>query len=85
VPRFCDQNEGLVLPLKSWYDFVWRGAILLKDLEGLYGFKAIMARFLQPWRDFGHIQTCLFKLKSVPNIRVTNLGEHGAILTSRDG
>jgi len=28
VAQFCDQNEGLVLPLKSWYDFWWRGAIL---------------------------------------------------------
>jgi hypothetical protein len=28
VARFCNQNEGLVLPLKSWYDFWWRGAIL---------------------------------------------------------
>jgi len=28
VARFCDQNEGFVLPLKSWYDFWWRGAIL---------------------------------------------------------
>jgi len=28
VAQFCDQNEGLVLPpLKSWYDFWWRGAI----------------------------------------------------------
>jgi len=25
VARFCDQ---IVLPLKSWYDFWWRGAIL---------------------------------------------------------
>jgi len=28
VARFCDQNEGLVLPLKSWRDFMWGGAIL---------------------------------------------------------
>jgi len=28
VARFCDQIEGLVLPLKSWRDFIWRGAIL---------------------------------------------------------
>jgi len=28
VARFCNQNEGLVLPLKSCYNFWWRGAIL---------------------------------------------------------
>ncbi|KEH39045.1 transmembrane protein, putative [Medicago truncatula] len=27
LARFSDQNEGLVLPQKSWYDFWWRGAI----------------------------------------------------------
>jgi len=27
VARFCDQNEGLVMPLKSWRDFMWLGAI----------------------------------------------------------
>jgi hypothetical protein len=28
VARFCNQNEGFVLPPKSLYDFWWRGAIL---------------------------------------------------------
>jgi len=42
VARFCDQNEGLVLPLKSWYDFWWSGAILLVAWRDFYNRGAIL-------------------------------------------
>ena len=74
VMRFYHQRGMFFEPLKSWYDFWWRGAIL-----------RIVARFYEPWCDFRRIQICLFKLKSVPNTRVTNWREPSAILRPKDG
>jgi len=36
VTRFLVQNEGLVLPLKSWHDFWWRDTILLVAWHDFY-------------------------------------------------
>jgi len=40
--------------------------------------------FILLWRDFRRIQICLFKLKSIPNIRVTILESKSAILRPED-
>ena len=57
VTRFYHQRSMLFEPLKSWYDFWWRGAILWTVVR------------------FRRVQNCLFKLKSVPNTKVTIFGD----------
>jgi len=48
VARFCDQNEGFILPLKSWYDFWWRGAILQNRGAILCGVARFWAQKILP-------------------------------------
>ena len=73
---------------KSCHDFHYRGAILSPEKNdvlnhgnrgtisgGVPRFGKIMVRFYELWRDFRRVQNCLFKLKSVPNTRVTILGD----------
>ena len=48
---------------------------MVRFLVAWRDFACGVARFLQPWRDIGSSQTCLFKLKSVPNIGGDDFGE----------
>ena len=62
--RFYHQRRMLFEPPKSWYDFWWRVTIMQNR-------GAILWTVVR----FRCVQNCLFKLKSVPNTRVTIFGD----------
>ena len=71
-------TEIVVQCLVAWHDFE-------KDLKGIMGFKRKRGTiFLRAWRDFGFSKIFLFKLKLVPEIRVTIFREKSAILKPQD-